>query len=98
MPKIALVANNCRSRSLYLQNSRLPAFYMEDFSVLGLLVERYEEACALLQNDGYTVLEAKGGSDVNLVHPDQIVTIIDTLKKNGIATELADIADTIYQA
>lgn len=98
MPKIALIANSSRDRSLYLQNSCLPTFYMQDFSVLGLVVERYEEACALLQNDGYTVLKVEGGSDIQLAHPDQISTIIASFRKNGIATELSDIADTIYQA
>jgi hypothetical protein len=98
MPKIALLANSCRSRSLYLQNSCLPTFYMEDFSVLGLLVERYEEACALLQNDGYTVMKVEGGSDIHLAHPCQISTIIATLRQHDIPTELSDIADTMYQA
>lgn len=98
MPKIALIENSCRNKSLYLQNSCLPTFYMEDFSVLGLVVERYEEACALLQNDGYTVLTVEGGSDIQLAHPGQISTIIASLRKSGIAAQLSDIADTIYQA
>lgn len=98
MAKIALLANECRSRSLYLENSSLPTFYMEDFSILGLLVERYEEACGLLKAGGYNIVKLDGGSDIHLEHRDQIRAIIGTLKQHGIPTELSDIADTIYQA
>lgn len=71
---------------------------MEDFSILGLLVERYDQACALLKNSGYTVVELVSGSDIHIEHPDQINTIIANLREHDIPTELADIADTIYQA
>lgn len=98
MAKLALIANNCRSRSLYLENSSLPNFYMEDFSILGLLVEKYDEACALLKAGGYNVVKLEGGSDIHIEHRDQIRAIIGTLKQHGIPTELSDIADTMYQA
>ncbi|MFW2367653.1 MAG: hypothetical protein ACN4GW_14655 [Desulforhopalus sp.] len=98
MAKIALVANSSESRSKYLENTLLPTFYMEDFSILGLQVERYEEACALLLNKGYTVINFEGGSDIHLDHPGQISTIMTTLLQHDIDTVLSDIADTLYQA
>lgn len=98
MAKIALIANSSESRSKYLQSAHMPVFYMEDFSILGLLVEKYEEARTVLKNKGYTIIKLEGGSDIHLDHPGQISTIITTLLQHDIHAELSDIADTIYQA
>ena len=57
MPKIALLADDCRSRAIYLDNSQLPVSYMEDFTLLGFIVQQYETACTLLRNAGYIILK-----------------------------------------
>jgi hypothetical protein len=98
MVKIALVADNCMSRSEYLETCQLPDFYMEDFSVLGFSVQQYDEACTLLRNAGYSMLDKRGGTDILLEDATQVVAIQDILQQNAIKVEFSDIADTIYQA
>ena len=98
MAKIALIANTCKSKAAYLETCRLPTFYMEDFSILGILVEKYDTARALLKDGGYNTIDRKISTDVMIDHVEQIRTILTTLKQHGIVAELSDIADTMYQA
>ena len=72
---------------------------MEDFSLPGLLVDRYEEACALLRADGVTLVEGDGvGVELELAAYHQLPAVLDRLAQGRISCQLADIADTIYQA
>ncbi len=98
MVKIPLIGNTCKSRSEYLETCHLPDFYMEDFSVIGFSVQQYDEACTLLRNAGYSMLEKKSGVDLLLEDIKQVAAVKDILQHNAIKVELSDIADTIYQA
>lgn len=98
MTKIALIANTCKSRSDYLETCPLPTFYMEDFSILGIIVENYDSARAVLKKYGYHTVDRESGSDILVEHVKQIGTVMNTLRHHGIAAEFSDIADTMYQA
>ena len=98
MAKIALIADNCLSKSAYLDSCRLPTFYMEDFSILGFSVQQYDKARELLRKAGYKMLDKQFGTDILIDDAKQVVKIKDILQNNGIKAELSDIADTIYQA
>lgn len=98
MAKIALIADDCMSKSAYLGTCKLPRFYMEDFSILGFTVPQYNKACELLRDAGYKMLDKKFGTDILIDDAKQVVKIKDILQRNGIKAELSDIADTIYQS
>ncbi len=75
----------------------LPAFYMNDYSVIGLRVSDCTAAFALLADHHYTVADLQGGRGVAVRSAADISAIIGLLTANGLAAEMADIAEQIYQ-
>ena len=98
MAKIALVADTCTSRAAYLEHCQIPAFYMEDFSVLGLVVSDVRTARVVLEEAGYVVVKRNGITDVHLQGAVEIRNALLALRSSNIASEFTDIADTMYQA
>ncbi len=89
--------NDTRSHCCYLKSEHLPAFYMEDFSVMGLTVENIETAVAALQRNG---VEIRQDDTLAMAHIDGLTgmkKVLNLLQSNGIVFELTDIADQIYQ-
>lgn len=97
MMKIALLSTDTECRASYLQG-RLPERYMEDFSLAGLVVDRYTEAYELLRENGYRLKEQAGGAEIALDLYQHLPEVMSLLAANHINCELWDIADTIYQA
>lgn len=75
----------------------LPVFYMNDYSVMGLRVSDREAALALLANHRYTVRHREGCRGVAIRCAADMRAIIDLLIEGGLAAEVADIAEQIYQ-
>ncbi len=98
MGKIVILPDDCKSKASYLVDIALPTFYMSDFTVMGLLVSRYQDALDLIVSKGFTLERKNGGSDVVVGNPLHIQEIRSFLAENGITSEFSDIADTIYQA
>ena len=98
MGKIALLPNDIRSRGIYLGNKKLPDNYMADFTLMGFVVDLYQEALTLLTLEGYQLEEQMGGADIcidNVMHLQEIKAL---LIANNIRCDFSDIADTFYQA
>jgi hypothetical protein len=98
MGKIIIVPNDRRRRAAYMVNTRLPAFYMGDYSVLGLLVASYAKAVRILDEQGYPIQKTACGADINIGGPAQVAEIQQLLHAHGIGSEIADVVDTVYQA
>ncbi len=98
MPKVAIVADDCKLRAQYLDSQQIPVNYMEDFTVLGFIVSEHEKACALLRQEGYTVNNGTAGAEVIINDASQIQAISTCFGKNHITSTFSDIADTLYQA
>jgi hypothetical protein len=80
-----------------LKRDHLPTFYMEDFSVIGLSVDKLGTAVTTLQRNGIEIEKEK---TLALAHIDGLKgmkTVTYLLQSNGIAFEVTDIADQIYQ-
>ncbi len=75
----------------------LPVFYMSDYSVLGLLVDKLEEAVRVLGENRFSVLEAAGDLEVAMNHPGQLQDIVRLLKEHDVECEIADLISGIYQ-
>lgn len=87
-----------KSREIYLNSRPLPLKYMEDFSSMGFVVDRYTEACALLLAEGYSLNRHQYGSDLLVEGPAKIMEINTLLISKNINCTFSDIADTLYQA
>jgi len=98
MAKIVLIADDCRSKAVYLESCQLPDFYMADFAIQALAVRQYGEACDLLRRAGYTLLDKAISADIIIDHAGQLMEIRSLFRQNGIQVELSDIADSLYQA
>lgn len=98
MAKIAILPDDMNSRCKYLDNTMLPSNYMEDFTLLGFIVDRYPEALTILANDSYQLVEHKGGADIYIDTPQDLQKIKALLTANSVRCEFSDIADSLYQA
>lgn len=97
MLKIPLLPVDIDCRARYL-DGRLPGRYMEDFSLPGLVVDRYDAARGLLIEKGYQLSLRDDGAEIALSTIRQLPDIVSTLTSADIYCEFSDIADTIYQA
>ena len=75
----------------------LPAFYMEDFSVLGLRVGNLDAAVELLEKSGVGISQNPGYKELSIENRDQIPHIVQMLNENDIDCVFADIAEQVYQ-
>ena len=98
MGKIVILSNDQRCRAAYMDNARLPAFYMGDYSVLGLLVDPYAEAVRILDEKGYQINKTEYSADIDIKTPAQFAEIQEFLHAHGIGAEMADVVDAVYQA
>ena len=81
----------------YLEEKGLPAFYMEDHSIMGILVDRFDDAVRLLEEQGFLLTRRMDAVEVGTQSPAQIETIFDMLETNRIAFEMRDILERVYQ-
>lgn len=98
MGKIALLPCDINSRGKYLGNKKLPNNYMADFTLMGFVVDRYQEALTLLTKSCYRLDEQEGGTDIFIDSPLELQEIKALLTANNIRCDFSDIADTLYQA
>ncbi|NLI80970.1 MAG: hypothetical protein GX443_04690 [Deltaproteobacteria bacterium] len=105
MWKVPIVMKNCHdqkgsgnhSPQCGVYGKPLPVFYMQDYSVLGLNVDRLENSLEILKEAGFPVEDTVWGPEVLLQHPSQAVSALDLLGRRGVSAELADLIDGVYQ-
>ena len=76
---------------------RLPTFYMEDFSVLGLRVNDCDHAVRVLDRHAFMVRHGSGATEVSLDTAAQIQAVVQLLEDNGLKCEISDLAESMYQ-
>ncbi len=74
-----------------------PLFYMNDFSVLGLLVDDITQASEVLEEGGYQVDRHACSANVRFESNNHFKNIFDTLKENRIAFVMSDLVNCAYQ-
>jgi hypothetical protein len=75
----------------------LPDFYMEDFSILGLQVSDCRQAAQILDAHSFLLKNSDGSMAVNIEPATRIGDIVQLLKERGVACEIADVAEGMYQ-
>lgn len=75
----------------------LPIFYMSDYSVLGLRVDRLDEAVRVIEKAGFSFVNDAGDLEVVIDHVSRLEEIVHLLKQNGIECDLADVVSCVYQ-
>jgi hypothetical protein len=98
MTRLPLLPQARQYRERYLESLELPDKYMEDFSLMGLLVNDFTGAADILKNSGFTLNEGAGCVIIIISSPGHLEQAIDLLMTHAIDCTLADIADSLYQA
>jgi hypothetical protein len=75
----------------------LPTFYMSDYSVLGLLVDRPEEAVRILGEHKFPLTETECGAEVAIDHPGRLQEMVGLLSARGLGCEIGDVVSEVYQ-
>jgi hypothetical protein len=100
MPKLQIVPINVKNQTdeqLSPENETLPVFYMSDYSIMALRVNKYHKAIQMLENLNFRL--DKSSTGVNLISDNfgQIEKVIRLLQDNRIQYDLSDIVTRIYQ-
>ena len=82
---------------LCLSNGELPDSYMEDFSILGLLVANLDQTHRILAEKDFSVHKNADYLKVKIDRAEQMPEIVSLLSRNGIECTMADIVDQVYQ-
>jgi len=75
----------------------LPLFYMNDYSRLGLRVASCEDAWRVLAEKRFGVVEDDDGRHAVLANAGEVQAAVALLNRRGVACDIADLADQIYQ-
>lgn len=78
-------------------NKNLPANYMSDYSVMGLVVGRLDAALRILKEKKYAVQKKSDGFEITIDSAGRMSEIVNLLHQNGIDYALTDIVDQVYQ-
>jgi hypothetical protein len=78
-------------------NEQLPAFYMEDFSIMGFRVDDCPRAIQLLEQNGFGLTRCHDMVAVKIDGSGRVREVVKLLRARGLACEMADLAEGIYQ-
>jgi hypothetical protein len=81
----------------HLSGACLPICYMSDYSVLALLVDKFQETVRLLEEHRYVLSESTPAVEVVIENAEHMRKMCRLLETGGIDITLTDIADQIYQ-
>jgi len=93
---LPILEKNSNQRA-WLGNKNLPANYMSDYSVMGLVVGRLDAALGILKEKKFKVQKKAGGFEITIDRAGRMAEIGDLLHQSGIDYTLADIVDQVYQ-
>jgi hypothetical protein len=80
-----------------LASDPLPLFYMQDFSVMGLVVGDRSQALDILAANQIVLKRRAGGWGVEIDSRQPLNRVVGTLVQRGVACEVTDLTDGIYQ-
>ncbi len=83
--------------TLCLADHSLPLFYMNDYSVLGLVVSDLDITYQVLADQNLAIERQADHLEISIERPGQMPEIIKLLNRHGINCGISDIADQIYQ-
>jgi hypothetical protein len=96
MGALPILQKNQNQRAC-LENKNLPANYMSDYSVVGLVVGRLDAALRVLKEKQFEVRKKTDRFEITIDDVSRMTEIVNLLHQNGIDYELADIVDQVYQ-
>lgn len=81
----------------YAQHLDLPAFYMNDFSVIGLVVGGLQQATDVLAKNGIAVEQSDAATVVTFHDEEEMHAILSALSTEQVDYSLSDLVSCAYQ-
>jgi len=75
----------------------LPASYMSEYSVLGLVVDKLDQAIQTLSGNGLGVTREVFGAELDIDNSAHLTEIVEMLLGAGIYCSIGDVIDSVYQ-
>lgn len=75
----------------------LPASYMSEYSVLGLVVDKLDRAIQTLSGHGLYVTRQVFGAELEMNNSARVPEIVKMLLEAGIYCSMGDVIDSVYQ-
>jgi len=75
----------------------LPASYMSEYSVLGLVVDKLEQAVRILGANGFRIDSEVFGAEVDVGNPALFPEVVAMLAEAGVYCTMGDVIDSVYQ-
>jgi hypothetical protein len=70
---------------------------MEDYSEMGLVVNRFKGSVEILKQHRFSIIPKNDGAVIVLNHYGELPGIVEILENQGISCEISDVANRIYQ-
>ena len=86
-----------QGRGYAVRREQLPVFYMNDYSRLGLRVDTCDTARQVLTENRFGVGQDEDGCYVVLENAAELQDVVALLNRRGVACDVADLADQVYQ-
>ena len=99
IPVIQMTASQCEAHGhlKYSHCRPLPASYMSEYSVLGLVVGELNRAIEILSGNGFPIEREMFGAEVEILGPAQLPEIVGMLVEAGVHGSIGDVIDSVYQ-
>ena len=75
----------------------LPASYMSEYSVLGLMVDKLVRAVEILEVNGFDIDIEAFGAEMEILGPAQLPVVVEILAESGVCCSIGDVIDSVYQ-
>ncbi len=75
----------------------LPASYMSEYSVLGLIVDDLEKAMEVASDNGLYITREVFGAEVDINDLAGVSSIVELFFRVGINCSIGDVIDSVYQ-
>ncbi len=85
------------TRPKHADRRPLPAAYMSEYYVLGLVVDRLDRAVEILNGKGFKIDEEDFGAEVEILGPKQLPEIVRMLAEAGVYSSIGDVIDSVCQ-
>ena len=94
---VLTVLQHGQNTPICLTNNSLPAFYMSDYSVLGLRVASLDRTYLVLADKDFAVDRKPEYLQIEIKNAAQMAEIANLLSQNGMDCQITDIIDQVYQ-
>jgi hypothetical protein len=72
----------------YADCQPLPASYMSEYSLLGLVVDEIDQAIEILSGNGFYIVREEFGAEVEIIGPDQVPDMVRILAGSGVYSSI----------